>query len=162
MTENLMSILDAWGNRVHHDHDAANLGQQAPQRQARLAVFAQRAMKISAGLVCLWSLLETPWEWTPGDAPARVAALLASKALLLAMGAAAIWGVRYARTVFVLLCAASVLAVSLTLPFVYGISHTFFALSLVECLLKAAVVISGVVWYVTKTHQRVSVKNGQR
>jgi hypothetical protein len=154
MMENLMSILDARDNRVHHDHDAANQGHHASQRQARLALFAQRAMKVSAGLVCLWSLVETPWEWTPGDSAARVAALVASKALLLAVSAAAIWGVRYARTVFVLLCAASVLAVSSTLPFVYGISHTLFALSLVECLLKAVVVVSGVVWYVTRIAEK--------
>jgi hypothetical protein len=145
-----MNIQDAWANRISHTHGAATQGSRTSQRHARHAPFAQRAMQVSTGLVCLWSLLETPWEWTPGDDPARFAALLVSKCLLLAVGMAAIAGVRYARVAFAFLCAASVLAVSSTLTFVYGISHPLFVLALVECVLRAAVVASCAVWCLGK------------
>lgn len=150
-----MNIQDAWDDQIRHTHDAAAQGQRTLQRHAQQARFARRAMQISTGLVCLWSVLETPWEWTPADDPTRVAALVASKCLLLGAGAAAICGVRYARAAFAFVCGASVLTVASTLPFVYGISQPLFALALVDCVLKAAVVVSWVLWYMGKTSGRL-------
>ena len=150
-----MNIQDAWDDHIRHTHDAAAQRHRTLQRHAQQARFARCAMQISTGLVCLWSLLETPWEWMPADDPTRVAALAASKCLLLGVGTAAICGVRYARTAFALVCGASILTVASTLPFVYSISHPLFALALVECVLKAAVVASCALWYMRKTSGRL-------
>lgn len=146
-----MNILDAWDHPIRHTHDAAAQGHDISQR----ARFTRHAMQISTGLVCLWSLLEAPWELTPVDDTTRVIALVVSKCLLLGVGAAAIWGVRYTRAAFAFLCGISVLAVAPTLPFVYSISQSLFALALVECVLKAAVAMSCALWYMDKTSARV-------
>jgi hypothetical protein len=155
MTEKLMNIQDAWDDQIRHTHDAATQGHRTLQRYAQQARFARRAMQMSTGLVCLWSVLETPWEWMPADDPTRVAALVASKCLLLGAGTAAILGVRYARAAFAFVCGASVLTVSSTLPFVYGISHPLFTLALAECVLKAAVVMSCALWYMGKASSQL-------
>jgi hypothetical protein len=150
MTEKLMNIQDAWDHQIRHTTAAA-----APEhRVAQRARFAQRAMQLSTGLVCLWSLLETPWELTPADDPTRVAALVASKCLLVGIGVAALFGVRYTRAAFFVLCGISVLAVAPTLPFVYSISHSLFALALIECVLKASVATSCALWYAEKISAR--------
>lgn len=146
-----MNIQDAWDAQIRHIHDAAAKGHRLPQRNAHQARFTRRAMQISTGLLCLWSVLETPLEFAPADDPTRVAALVASKCLLLAVGAAAICGVRYTRAAFAVVCGVSVLAVAPTLPFVYSISHSLFALALGECVLKAAVAASCALWYMQKT-----------
>jgi len=108
-------------------------------------------MQVFIVLVCIWSLIETPWEVSPGDGMAHIAALLLAKCLLLAIGAAAYFGAPYARSVFAFLCGASLLAVASALPFEYAISHELFTLSLIECLCKVALVVSYTVWYV-KNH----------
>lgn len=112
---------------------------------------ALRAMRVFVALVCIWSLIETPWEISPGDGTTRIVALLLAKCLLLAAGAAAYFGVRYARAVFAFLCGASVLAVASTLPFEYAISHELFTLSLIECVCKVALVASYATLYI-KSH----------
>lgn len=149
-----MSLQNAWDNRIRHHHDAAIAGRQTSQPHAWQAHVAQRGVQVSTALVCLWSLIEMPWEWTPADDPTRVAALLTSKFVLLGLGAAAIWGVRYARTVFITLCAASVLGLALTLSPLYAISHMIFSLTLFECVLKTAVVVTGVTWYLTRNAEK--------
>ncbi|MEW6344385.1 MAG: hypothetical protein AB1704_27365 [Pseudomonadota bacterium] len=108
-------------------------------------------MQVFIVLVCIWSLIETPWEVSPGDGMAHIAALLLAKCLLFAIGAAAYFGAPYARSVFAFLCGASLLAVASALPFEYAISHELFTLSLIECLCKVALVVSYTVWYV-KNH----------
>ncbi|SDG25788.1 hypothetical protein [Paraburkholderia phenazinium] len=139
-----MNIEDTWDGHMRRAPVDAAKTQREP------ASLALRAMQVFIALVCVWSLIETPWEVSPGDGTTRIAALLLAKCLLLAAGAAAFFGVRYARPVFAFLCGASVLAVASTLPFEYAISHELFTLSLIECVCKVALVASYAIWYLKK------------
>jgi len=133
--------------RAHID---AAQGPHAPASHPQTASFARRAMLVCIALVCAWSIVETPWELSPTDGLARFMALMLAKCLLLAVGAAAFFGVRYAHALFAFVCASSVFAVASTLPFEYTISHELFTLSLVECVCKVALVISYAIWYVKR------------
>lgn len=140
-----MNIEDTW------DAHMRRTPMDAAKRQREPASPALRAMQVFIALVCVWSLIETPWEVSPGDATTRIVALLVAKCLLLVAGAAAYFGVRYARAVFAFLCGASVLAVASTLPFEYTISHELFTLSLIECVCKVALIATYAIWYI-KNH----------
>lgn len=121
-----------------------------PALSEQRASLAWQVMRVSIGLVCLWSVLETPWEFGPADGVARVVALLLSKCVLLGAGAAAFFGLHYARPLFIFLCGSSVIAVASSLPFEFAISRELFALSLIECILKAVLIASCAIWYVKR------------
>jgi hypothetical protein len=145
MTEKLMNIKKSWGEPIHHAHVAGAPESRTPAtplRRAQQAPLAWHAMCVTIGMVCLWSILETPWEFGPADGVARIIALLLSKFMLLGAGAAAFFGLHYARLLFLFLCGSSVIAVASSLPFEFTISHELFTLSLIECVLKAALVAS--------------------
>jgi hypothetical protein len=145
MTEQFMNIEKSWGEPIQHAHIDGAPDPQTPAlplQRARHAPPVWHAMRVAIGLVCLWSILETPWEFGPSDGVARIIALLLSKCVLLGAGAAAFFGLSYARPLFVFLCGSSVIAVASSLPFEFTISHELFALSLIECVLKAALVAS--------------------
>jgi hypothetical protein len=151
MTEKLMNIEDAWDVHMRRAHlDAAQ--QQpvpaSPASRTHKAPLAHRAMQVSIALVCAWSTVETPWEMGPADGLTRVIALALAKCLLLGVGAAAFFGVRYARPFFAFLCAASVFALASALPLEYAVARGLFALSLIECMCKIALVASYATWYV--------------
>jgi hypothetical protein len=148
MTEKLMNIEDAWDGHMRRAHLDAAQQLSAPASRAHKAPLAHRAMQVSIALVCAWSIVETHWELLPADGLTRVIALLLAKCLLLGVGAAAFFGVRYARAAFAFLCAASVFALASALPFEYAIARELFALSLVECVCKIALVASYATWYI--------------
>lgn len=143
-----MNVEDTWDGHMRRAHIDAAQEQRALASHALRAPLARRAMLVCIALVCAWSIVETPWELSPTDGLGRFAALMLAKCLLLAVGAAAFFGVRYARAVFAFLCASSVFAVASTLPFEYTISHELFTLSLVECVCKVALVVSYAIWYI--------------
>jgi hypothetical protein len=146
MTEKLMNLEEAWHEQVRPAHDAVARAQRAPALHAQGAWLAQRAMQVSICMVCVWAIVETPWEWDPADGLPRFIALMLAKCLLLGAGAAAFFGVRYARPFFVFLCAASVFALASALPIEYAISRELFTLSLIEWVFKTALVVSYVIW----------------
>jgi hypothetical protein len=146
-----MNVEDTWDGHMRRAHIDAAHEQHVPASHAQAAPLARRAMLVCIALVCAWSIVETPWELNPTDGLTRFLALMLAKCLLLTVGAAAFFGVRYARTLFVFLCASSVFAVASTLPFEYTISHELFTLSLVECVCKVALVVSYATWYI-KSH----------
>jgi hypothetical protein len=144
-----MNVEDTWDGHMRRAHIDA-IQQHASASHAQTAPLARRAMLVCIALACAWSIVETPWELSPTDGIGRFVALMLAKCLLLAVGAAAFFGVRYARALFAFLCASSVFAVASTLPFEYTISHELFMLSLVECVCKVALVVSYAIWYVKR------------
>jgi hypothetical protein len=147
MTEKLMNIEDAWDGHRRRAHLDAAQQQPTQASRAQKTALAQRAMRVSIALVCVWAIIEIPWELSPTDGLSRLAALLLAKCLLIAIGVAAFFGVRYARAFFAFLCTASVFALVSTLPLEYAIAHQLFVLSTVECLCKIALVASYLTWY---------------
>ena len=127
-----MNIEDAWDGHMRRAHLDAAQGQPVRASRAQKAPLAHRAMQISIVLVCGWSIVEIPWELGPADGLARVIALMLAKCLLLGVGAAAFFGVRYARPFFVFLCAASVFALGSSLRVEYVIARELFVLSLIR------------------------------
>jgi hypothetical protein len=148
MTEKLMNIDDAWDGHMRRAHLDAAQQQPVPASRPHKAPLAHRAMQISIALVCAWSIVETPWELSPADGMTRVIALVLAKCLLLGVGAAAFFAVRYARPFFAFLCAASVFALASALPLEYAVARELFSLSLIECVCKIALVGSYATWYV--------------
>ena len=86
--------------------------------------------------VCLWSLLELPWEFKAGSGYEEIAALLLSKIILLGLAVFSIRGGRLARYAFLLICLMSVLAVASEIPLEYERSRGLALLSTIECLGK--------------------------
>jgi hypothetical protein len=148
MTEKRLNIEDAWDGHMRRAHLNTAQGRPVPASRAQKAPLAHRAMQISIALVCAWSIVETPWELSPADGLMRVIALMLAKCVLLGVGAAAFFGVRFARPFFAFLCAASVFALTSTLPLEYVIARELFALSLIECVFKVALVVSYATWYI--------------
>jgi len=143
-----MNIEDAWDSHMRRAHLDVAQEQPAPASRPHKATLARRAMQVSIALVCAWSIVETPWELSPADGQTRVIALMLAKCLLLGVGTAAFFGVRYTRPFFAFLCAASVFALASTLPLEYAIARELFALSLIECVCKIALVASYATWYI--------------
>ena len=143
-----MNIDDAWDGHVRRAHLDAAQPQPVPASRVHKASLAHRAMQVSIALVCGWSIVETPWELGPADGLTRLIALMLAKCLLLGVGAAAFFGVRYARPFFAFLCAASVFALASSLPLEYAVARELFALSLIECVCKIALVASYATWYI--------------
>jgi hypothetical protein len=143
-----MSIEHAWDAHMRRARHKAAHGHLAQASRAQKSPLAHRAMQIAIVLVCAWSIVETPWELSPADELARLIALMLSKCLLLGVGAAAFFGVRFARPFFAFLCAASVFALAASLPLEYAMARELFTLSLIECLCKLAVVVSFAAWYI--------------
>jgi hypothetical protein len=139
-----MTIDNAWQGQSRGPADAAGGERCAPHEQRAAAPRPPRTSRTSRAvltLVCVWSLVEIPFEWSPPDGAAQFAALLVAKCLLVGIGAAAFIGLRYARALFAFVCGAGALAVSSTLPFVYHVSHPLFVIALAECVLKTLFLI---------------------
>ncbi|WP_144151307.1 hypothetical protein [Paraburkholderia sp. BCC1885] len=145
-----MNIEDAWDVHMRRAPLDAAQGQAGRSTAARKPSLTYRAMQVSIVLVGVWTIVEMPWELSPTDSLARLAALLLAKCLLLGIGVAAFFGVRYARGFLAFVCAASVFALASTLPLEYAIARQLFTLSLIECLSKIALVASYVTWYVKR------------
>lgn len=98
----------------------------------------ERALKALIVCVCGWSLLEAPLEFEVSNTGAWLPALIVSKLIVVTAGCAAIIHVRFARSVFTLMCAASVLAIAPALPMEFKRSVVMGVVSMVECFSKAA------------------------
>lgn len=137
-----MNIDEALDQRVRNAyddiHDLSQYSSRATYRRDRAS--SRNTMVVPMAAVCAWSLLETRWELNPADGSMLMLALAVAKLILLCSGVAALLDVPKARPLFVFLCGASLMAVASALPFEYTVSRELFGLSLIECLLKAAVV----------------------
>jgi hypothetical protein len=111
----------------------------------RPAMRSHRLFKLLVIFVCGWSLLEAPLELGVSIDATRLLALAASKLLFVVIGVAAIANVRVARGVLVFICGASVFAIAPALPLEYNRSVAIAIFSTVECLGKAACVVSAIV-----------------
>ena len=92
--------------------------------------------------VCIWSLLELPWEMDASGSSEQIAALLVSKVVLIGLAAVVLRGRIGARYVFLLLCLMSMFALAWSLPAEYERSFGFALLSTVECLGRSVAFIS--------------------
>jgi hypothetical protein len=120
---------------------SAEPGDVLPQRRSTGKWAAPpRAVRWLAACVCLWSLMLAPIEAGTTDGSTQMWALITAKLLLLCVGCCAITGIAPLRNVFVFVCAVSVLAVAPALPLMYAVSKMMFALSMVDCGLKSALV----------------------
>lgn len=102
----------------------------------------EQALKTLVLCVCGLSLLEAPLEFDVSNTGAWLPALIFSKLIVAIAGWAAINNVRFARGVFTLMCAASVLAIAPALPLEFQRYAAMGVVSMVECLSKAACVIA--------------------
>ncbi|WP_175164896.1 hypothetical protein [Paraburkholderia fynbosensis] len=136
---NLDETLDQRVRNAYDDiHDLSQYSLRVTHRRDRAS--SRHMIVVPIAAVCAWSLLETRWELSPSDGSMLMLALAVAKLILLCSGVAAILDVPNARPLFVFLCGASLMAVASALPFEYTASRELFGLSLIECLLKAAVV----------------------
>lgn len=87
--------------------------------------------------ICSWSLIEAPAEFDPSSGMPGLLALAIAKTIWLAIGVAAIRGMKRAQTLFAFLCGLSLVAMVPGLPVELNESMWLFAQSLVECVLKA-------------------------
>jgi hypothetical protein len=83
-----------------------------------------------------WSLVELPWEITATDTQRDFWALICAQALLAAVVWAMARGARWARVVFLAICATSVIAIAPNLPLEVRSFPLGAAFSTVECGLK--------------------------
>jgi hypothetical protein len=106
------------------------------------ARFPEQALKALILCVCGWSLLEAPLEFDVSNTGAWLPALIVSKLIVVTAGYAAITNVRFARSIFILICTASVLAIAPALPVEFKRSAVMGVVSMIECVSKAVCVIA--------------------
>ncbi|MDQ7976971.1 hypothetical protein QYH69_06895 [Paraburkholderia sp. SARCC-3016] len=97
-------------------------------------------LRAALGAVLVWSLIETPFELAACVSGAQSAALVFSKALLVILITCACTRASiapFARLIALFVCGASVLAIVPALPSEFRYDRIGFALSSVECALKA-------------------------
>jgi hypothetical protein len=99
------------------------------------------AATLALCFVCIWSLLELPWEIGPSGSSGQIAALLISKVVLIGLALLVLRRRSGARYVFLLLCGMSMFALAWSLPAEYERSFSFAVLSTVECLGRSAAFI---------------------
>jgi hypothetical protein len=141
-----MNFDDALDEPVRHAYDDT-FDRDADTFRGEAAAQPGRVVLVLMAAVCLWSLVETPWELSPADGSIRVLALALAKLMLLSIGVVAILDMPRMRSIFVFLCGASVFAIASALPGEFAASRELFCLSLVECALKAATVVAWALWY---------------
>lgn len=102
----------------------------------------QPRMTVLIFAVCWWSLIELLLELGigGGDTP-QFGVVAAVRVAVIVSGLAAVADVRLARSVFLFLCAVSVLAIAPALPLLFDRSVAVSLMSLVECAGKAIFVL---------------------
>ena len=103
--------------------------------------------KVLIVCVWIWSLIEAPWEMVLEADLTHIAAVLTAKIFVSAVALLALRRSYIGEIAFAFLCAASVLAISFTLPTEYSFWRTGFYLSLVECILKCGTAIALAIRY---------------
>lgn len=98
---------------------------------------SDKASRLSALAVGGWSMFELPWEWVFGASRLQAFSLVVSKLLVLTLAVLAARGLRTGRALLSLLCAASLMAILPSLPYMFNTSPDLFVLALLECLLKS-------------------------
>jgi hypothetical protein len=95
-------------------------------------------------LVLGWSLIELPWEISATDTRREFWALICAQFLLAAVVWAVARGAKWARIVFLAICATSVIAIAPNLPLEVRSYPLGAAFSAVECALKLlALLVAG-------------------
>jgi hypothetical protein len=92
-------------------------------------------------LVLGWNLIELPWEISATDTRRDFWALICAQLVLAAIVWAMTRGVRWARIVFLAICATSVIAIAPNLPLEVRTFPFGAGLSAVECGLKLLVLL---------------------
>ncbi|WP_321932089.1 hypothetical protein [Paraburkholderia guartelaensis] len=113
-----------------------------PKDHVELTPKSERLFKASVIVVCGWALIETPLDLGGAINFTTLLALVVSKILMGLFGAAAIVKLRFARQVFMFICGVSVFAIAPALPVEYTRNVLIALCSTVECLGKAACVVS--------------------
>lgn len=148
------SVLDMSGtNEDHavdaHGHDpfpsiswndrrsAAKSDEFADEPTPRLGTFTQSFV----GLIAIWSWCELPIELLGSRTTIETAALIAAKLVWLCLTLWVLSGSRAAKTVFVFCCSVSTVSIATGLAAEFHFFALGFCLSLVDCGLKAAVVL---------------------
>jgi hypothetical protein len=91
-----------------------------------------------------WSLIELPWEISATDTRREFWALICAQFLLAAVVWAVARGAKWARIVFLAICATSVIAIAPNLPLEVRSYPLGAAFSAVECALKLlALLVAG-------------------
>jgi hypothetical protein len=111
------------------------------KRAMRLPIRLPLAPSLFVLGICGWSLIEAPAEFDPSAGLAGLLALSVAKIIWLAIGVAAVRGIRKAQTLFAFLCALSLVAVVPGLPVELNESGWLFAQSMTECVLKAGALL---------------------
>ena len=109
----------------------------------RISVNAKNLVRLfeaSVVVVCGWALIEAPLELDGLINSAYFLAVVASKALMCLIGAAAIANLRFARQVFIFICGVGVFAIAPGLPLEYMHCFSIALISTVECFAKVACV----------------------
>ncbi|CAD6533974.1 hypothetical protein LMG27952_02859 [Paraburkholderia hiiakae] len=121
--------------RTPADIDASDSAASAP-------VCLGAISKVSIVMVWLWALFETHWELAGETEILAIVAVLVAKLILTAIVIGTLRRVHFALAVFSFCCVVSIVVIALALPRMYSLSPWFFCLSLVETVLKTAVVVS--------------------
>jgi hypothetical protein len=120
-----------------HLHDLETV----PARNPPLAGRAHSWIARCGWLVLGWNLIELPWEISATDTQRGFWALICAQLLLTAIVWAMARGARWARIVFLAICATSVIAIAPYLPLELRTFPFGAALSAVECGLKLLVLL---------------------
>lgn len=86
----------------------------------------------------VWSIVELPFEMWGGISTRDAIACVTATVLWVALVGLVLKGIRAARLAYAFLCTISLMAVAAGLPVEYRVFPCGFALSSVECMLKAA------------------------
>lgn len=100
------------------------------------------ALRVLAFVICVWALLQLPFEIDTASGSVPLVALLFSKLLWVLLAVALLRQWRGAQTLFYLLCFVGLCAVVPALAVEYKYLGYAFFLSFVECVLKAGFVIA--------------------
>ena len=103
--------------------------------------------KVLIVCVWIWSLIEAPWELLLETDLTHIAAVVTAKVFVSAVALLALRRSHIGEIAFAFVCAASVLAICVTLPTEYSFWRTGFYLSLVECILKCCTAIALAIRY---------------
>jgi hypothetical protein len=102
----------------------------------------QRALALS---VAVWSILELPIELLLAQSSVERFASATGRLIWIMLALGTIFKIRFAKAIFIFLCAVSSIVVALALPMAYRSSPLVFGVLVVDLLLKVlALVISAI------------------
>jgi hypothetical protein len=114
----------------------------APERLINCGLTSRRFAACSVLLVILWSLIETALELTQTSDGSPAVVVVLSTVAIVTMGSLALFQLRWAKQVFLFICALSILAIAPALCFELTARPAGFFYSLIECAVKAAAFVA--------------------